>query len=283
MEQVASTVGARQARPFLKWVGGKARLWPTLAEHLPKDAAQLRHVEPFVGGGALFFHRQPQRALLADLNRHLIETYRALKTNLNGVIGGLEVLEDGGYELARYEEVRELYNHATLPLETRAAMLIYLNKTCFNGIYRVNKRGHFNVPPGVFKSEPNILDRPNLIAVHRALQGVELRVASFELTMGDCGAGDFIYLDPPYMPLTKTANFTSYTEDGFNDDMQYALAREFVKADKRGARIMLSMSDHERAHEIYKHYRIFSVRNSRSVSVDPANRGSVSELLIRNY
>jgi len=278
----AEAAQPRAARPFVKWAGGKARLVPVLLAHLPPHADELRHVEPFVGGGALFFARRPARALLADSNRRLMDAYQAIQQAVDGVIGGLEVLATG-HSVMRFEEVRELFNSAELPRETRAAMLIYLNKTCFNGIYRVNRKGAFNVPPGVFSKPPRVLDRENLLLVHEALRSAELRASDFTVTLERCGKGDFVYIDPPYIPTSKTSNFTSYTEDGFDDNVQYQLAREVVKADKRGAKILVSQSETELARRLYQHFHVHSVNNTRSLSSDTTTRGQVAELLISNY
>jgi DNA adenine methylase len=271
-----------KAGPFVKWVGGKGKLRHALEALMPPGVELMRHVEPFLGGGALFFARGPERALLCDVNRDLVRTYELVRDDLAGVIRGLEKLARGHGE-ERYYEVRERYNarREQSPAE-RAAMFIYLNKTCFNGLYRVNRRGEFNVPMGRY-TNPTILDREALGAASRALASAELRNAPFETLLESARPGDFVYMDPPYEPVSRTANFTAYAQDGFSQDDQRRLRDVYRELDRRGAKLMLSNSDVPFIRELYRGYRIDIVKAPRAVSCDPSTRGPVNEVVVRNY
>lgn len=272
------------ARPFLKWAGGKGRLLPALLDRLPPDVDQLRHVEPFVGGGALFFARQPHSALLADANPQLIDTFAAVRDELPAVLRELEPLTlDHGPE--QFHRVRSIYNEhmrAILPRATRAAMFIYLNKTCFNGLYRVNKHGGFNVPFGAYDN-PRIRDVDGLERASRALQSVTLLMSDFGPVLEQCGEGDFVYVDPPYMPTSKTSSFTSYTEGGFNEPEQRRLAAACLTAIERGAKLLISQSDTILTRELYHDFRVRIVKNNRALSSKAETRGNVRELLMTSY
>jgi DNA adenine methylase len=280
--KLSPVISAAKASPFVKWVGGKGKLRHALEALMPPGVELMRHVEPFMGGGALFFARGPERALLCDVNRDLVRTYEMVRDELNGVIRHLEKLSRGhGQE--RYYEVRERYNARSeqSPAE-RAAMFIYLNKTCFNGLYRVNRSGSFNVPMGRY-TNPTILDRATLTAASQALRNAELRNVPFEALLSDARPGDFIYMDPPYEPVSRTANFTSYAMDGFSQDDQRRLRDVYRELDRRGAKLMLSNSDVPFIRELYRGFRIDTVQAPRAVSCDPSTRGPVSEVVVRNY
>ncbi len=220
-----------QPRPFLKWACGKTALLEVLLSAAPREF----HVyyEPFLGGGALFFalYRQGRirQAVLGDINRELIDAYRALQTDVEAVI---RVLDQYPYSEAFYYTLREV-DPWSLPLAERVARMIYLNKTCYNGLYRVNRAGKFNVPFGRYKN-PNYKDFANLRAVARALQHARLVCASFEEVVADAQAGDFVYFDPPYHPLSRTARFTEYARGGFGREDQEKLAEVFRELASRG-------------------------------------------------
>jgi DNA adenine methylase len=270
------------AHPFVKWVGGKGRILAQLAPLLPPAVERMRHVEPFVGGGALFFARRPGRALLSDVNHELVATYTAVRDDVEGVIAVLGELADA-HGPDRYYEVRSLYNEERDgdPI-LRAARFIYLNKTCFNGLHRVNRRGEFNVPAGRYVN-PRIVDPDGLRAASAALGPADLRCAGFEALLSWARPGDFIYFDPPYEPVSRTASFTAYAQDGFGRDDQRRLRDVFRALDKRGAKLMLSNSDVPLIRELYDGWDITTVAAPRAVSCDGEGRGKVTELVIRNY
>jgi DNA adenine methylase len=280
--KLSPVIPAAKTSPFVKWVGGKGKLRHALEALMPPGVELMRHVEPFMGGAALFFARGPERALLCDVNRDLVRTYELVRDELSSVVRHLEKLSRGHGE-ERYYAVRERYNaRAEQSPAERAAMFIYLNKTCFNGLYRVNRRGEFNVPMGRY-ANPTILDRATLTAASHALQNAELRHAPFEALLSDARPGDFIYLDPPYEPVSRTANFTSYAMDGFSQDDQRRLRDVYRELDRRGAKLMLSNSDVPFIRELYRGFRIDTVQAPRAVSCDPTKRGPVSEVVVRNY
>lgn len=272
-----------QSGPFLKWVGGKGKLLGQLVPLLPAGVKERRHVEPFVGGGAFFFHQAPGRALLSDVNPALVTTYLAIRDDVEGVIRELASLASAHSKVAYYG-VRQRYNErpkARTPAE-HAAMFIYLNKTCFNGLHRVNRRGDFNVPAGEYKN-PRILDASGLRAASRALAGAEIKCQGFEALVRDAKPGDFVYFDPPYVPVSETASFTSYAKDGFDDEDQVRLRDVFRELDRRGAKLMLSNSDVPRLRELYAGYRVDLVAAPRAINCDASKRGAVTEVVIRNY
>ena len=270
------------ASPFLKWVGGKGKLRHALERLLPHGAELMRHVEPFVGGGALFFSRQPTRALLCDVNQDLIGAYEAVRSDVSGVIGHLET-HAREHGKAHYYAVRQRYNaRDTCDPARRAAMFIYLNKTCFNGLYRVNRKGEFNVPIGRY-TNPTIVNAEVLISASRALRAADLRCAPFEDMLRDAGQGDFVYLDPPYEPASRTSNFTGYAANGFAQHDQRTLRDVFQRLDRRGAKVMLSNSDVPFIRELYHGYALETVSVLRSINCNPNKRGPVQEVVVRNY
>ncbi|MGB5546947.1 MAG: DNA adenine methylase [Polyangiales bacterium] len=272
----------REAAPFVKWVGGKGRLLSQLRPLLPSGVERMRHVEPFVGGGAFFFSRRPRRALLTDINPNLVATYTAIRDDVEGVIGGLRRLA-GSHSKERYYQVRERYNQGRrVSGSKRAAMFIYLNKTCFNGLHRVNRKGEFNVPMGAYKN-PRILNEDGLHAASAALQGSDLRCASFDTLLENAKPGDFVYFDPPYEPVSETASFTSYARDGFSRDDQTRLRDVFKALDRRGCKLMLSNSDVPFIRGLYGDFNVETVAAPRAINCDATKRGKVSEVVVRNY
>lgn len=270
-------------KPFVKWVGGKGCLMGQLELLLPSNVYHMRHVEPFVGGGAMFFARQPERALLCDINTDLIHTYRSIRNDVGGVIRELDALARRGHSEEAYYGVRGRYNDGEGRGEPlRAAMFIYLNKTCFNGLHRVNRRGEFNVPCGRYKN-PTIIDAGGLIAASRALRVADIRKQSFESLLDAARHGDFVYLDPPYEPASRTANFTSYTEGGFSQEDQTRLRDVFRELDRRGAKLMLSNSDVPFIRELYADFEIHEVQARRAINCDASKRGPVGEIVVTNY
>ena len=242
----------------------------------------MRHVEPFVGGGALFFARRPERALLADVNPQLCATYEAVRDEVERVIAHLRTLS-AAHGPERYYHVRHRYNHGQrLSRAERAAMFVYLNKTCFNGLHRVNRRGEFNVPAGRYQN-PRILDEGLLRAASAELQRAELRCASFEGLLAWAKPGDFVYFDPPYEPVSQTANFTAYAQQGFGREDQTRLRDVYAELDRRRCKLMLSNSDVPFIRDLYRKFRIDLVAAPRAINCDATRRGLVSEVVVRNY
>jgi DNA adenine methylase len=265
----------RPATPFLKWAGGKTSLLPELLEHVP--ARVRRYHEPFVGGGALFFAMAPRRALLSDSNGELIHCWQQVRDDVYGV---LDALSEHVYERGHFERVRALDPMRLLPAE-RAARFIYLNKTCFNGLWRVNRSGHFNVPFGRYRN-PTFHDPALLLRASQALRGVEIHAAPFEIALQRTSPGDFVYLDPPYDPLSETASFTSYTPDAFGWEDQKRLAEACAALDRRGVRFLLSNSATPRIRDLYRRFEQRLVRAPRHISCKGEGRGRVEELLVSN-
>ncbi|MBP6786492.1 MAG: DNA adenine methylase [Candidatus Promineofilum sp.] len=270
---------ARAARPVLKWAGGKGRLLPELLARLPHDF-QTYH-EPFIGGGALFFALAGAgrlgRACLSDANPSLIDVYVALRDRVDEVIAALQ---GHVHDREHYYRVRAL-RPAELSLPERAARVIYLNKTCYNGLYRENRRGEFNVPFGRYKN-PTICDEPNLRAAARVLRGAELAQRHFSTVLDQARPGDFVYFDPPYHPLSPTANFTAYDRAGFGPDDQRQLRDVFAALGERGVAALLSNSDTPFVRELYDGFRIERVLAARAVNSKANGRGKVAEVLVSN-
>ncbi|QQR91999.1 MAG: DNA adenine methylase [Myxococcales bacterium] len=268
--------------PILKWVGGKGRLLNQLNSRLPKGVERMRHVEPFVGGGALFFNRTPERALLCDLNPALITTYTAVRDNVESVIRHLR-RHAKRHSQEHYYRIRERYNHAiNINDDERAAMFIYLNRTCFNGLHRVNRKGQFNVPMGRY-ANPNIANEEKLWAASTRLANATIVQSDFRALIETANPGDFIYFDPPYEPVSKTANFTGYAEEGFAQQDQKALREVFEVLDYRGCKLMLSNSDVPFIRKLYQGYRIEKIFAPRAVNSKASARGPVAEVVVRNY
>jgi DNA adenine methylase len=272
----------------VKWAGGKTQLLDQLDSLYPPAPSVNRYIEPFVGSGAVFFHvrelLQPGEAILADGNEELINAYSAIRDDVEKVIRHL-VLHRKAHSKAHYYDVRGA-SRARLSEAGRAARLIYLNKTCFNGLYRVNSRGEFNVPMGRY-DDPPILDAANLRAVSAALRRVNLKVAHFRETLGYARKGDFIYLDPPYHPLSATSSFTSYSVNGgrssFEASDQEELAGVFAALARRGCRVMLSNSDCPLIRRLYRGYDIRTVLARRSINSKAERRGRIHEVVVLDY
>jgi len=269
--------GAEQvpATPFLKWAGGKTSLLPELVKHVP--GLPRRYHEPFLGGGALFFAVAPRRAVLSDANGELIHCWRQVRDDVHAV---LDALAAHVYDRTRFEAVRAL-NPSRLPPADRAARFIYLNKTCFNGLWRVNRAGRFNVPFGRYKN-PTFHDPGLLLRASRALRGVQIHRAPFEIALQRAAPGDFVYLDPPYDPVSQTASFTTYTRNAFGWEDQERLAAECASLDERGVRFLLSNSATPRIRALYKRFEQRLVSAPRHISCKGAGRGRVDELLVFN-
>ncbi|MEM1414622.1 MAG: DNA adenine methylase [Myxococcota bacterium] len=276
-------------RPFVKWAGGKGRLLPQLVPLLPPGVHLMRHVEPFVGGGAFFFAQKPERALLADVNPALIRTYAAIRDEVEAVVAALDVLAtehragDTEHAKACFYRNRERYNApASRSDAEHAALFVYLNKTCFNGLHRVNRRGAFNVPFGRY-ANPKIVNPDALRAASVALARAELSTQPFEALVATARPGDFVYFDPPYEPVSETARFTAYARNGFDRDDQTRLRDVFAELDRRGCKLMLSNSDVPFVRDLYERWRIDTVAAARAINCDARGRGKVREVVVRNY
>ncbi|MHB8576672.1 MAG: DNA adenine methylase [Dehalococcoidia bacterium] len=278
--QQARDEAARPAWPVVKWVGGKRMLWGQLLRLVPREFGT--YFEPFLGGGAVFLALAPGCAVLSDANRDLIDLYHALRDDTADVMAELDQLQPYVLDAERYYAVRS-FNPTELPPAVRAARFIYLNKTCYNGLYRVNRKGQFNVPFGRYHGPPQLYDRANLERVAKLLRAADLRCEDFEDTLASAGRGDFAYLDPPYVPLTATANFTRYTKGDFGVADQRRLAEVIHDLDRRGCKVLLSNSNAPLVRELYGRYQIDVVQASRNVNSDSAGRGKIAELTIRNY
>ncbi|MCY4392548.1 MAG: DNA adenine methylase [Chloroflexi bacterium] len=275
------------AKPFLKWAGGKGKLAPLIIERAPKRIA--RYHEPFLGGGAVFFSLQEAglvgEASLADSNADLMATYTAVRDDVGGVIAALGELSEE--YLSRESSQRGLYyyevrNQRRLRRPDRkAARLLFLNKTCYNGLYRVNSKGHFNVPHGRYV-RPTILDSERLREASASLAGAELRAEDFATACARAQPGDFVYLDPPYQPLSATSAFTKYTGADFGFADQQRLRDAFDDLTARGVPALLSNSSHPDIEELYREYEIDRVPMGRAINSNGRGRAPIDELLVSN-
>lgn len=268
--------------PFLKWAGGKKRLISQFEPFFPESFDT--YIEPFLGGGAIFFHVyerfRPQRIVLSDFNRDLITCYQVVRDAVEPLIERLQAhkerLSKEYYYVVRSQDAEEL-----TPLE-QTARLILLNKTCFNGLYRVNRKGRFNVPFGRYKN-PRIYDPENLRLVSQILQNVILHSRDFASCIEYVNGKTFVYMDPPYYPLSATANFTSYTQGAFSAEDQQRLAKIYQELKVRGAQVMESNSDCEAVRDLYGCHRLETVYANRAINSRADRRGRISELLILSY
>lgn len=268
-------------RPFLKWVGGKGQLVSQLIERAPAQFSTYH--EPFMGGGAFFFAlyraQRIEKAYLSDLNTELVDAYTAVRDQTDAVLA----------RLASFRHTEKFFyalrkrNPQRMILVNRAARMIFLNKTCYNGLYRVNSKGRFNAPFGRY-NKPKFRDPKNLYAVAEALADVSLQNQSFDTILENAQQGDFVYFDPPYVPLTTTANFTSYQRNGFGYDDQVRLRDVACELGQRGVKVMLSNSATDIVRDLYaSHFQINEVLARRAINSDPNKRGKLREFIITNY
>ncbi len=300
------------AKPFLKWAGGKNQLIPILKESLPIEFSQKKikkYIEPFIGGGAFFFfiaqnYPEIESFFISDINQELILTYQTIKLSVESLIATLDTLEKKHHTLNKEEQKEHFYeirsdfnkklnfiNFHTFESSwiERASQIIFLNKTCFNGLFRVNSKGEFNVPFGDYKN-PKICDRENLLAVHKVLQKTEISFGDFTMHSKFIDKKTFIYFDPPYRPISDSAHFTSYSKFEFGDKDQEKLAEYFCAMSLKEAKLMLSNSDPKNKNqtdnffdELYKDFSIQRVEASRMINSNGAKRGKIKELIITNY
>lgn len=300
-----------RAKPFLKWAGGKTQLLHEIQKRLPLELENgkiKRYIEPFIGGGAVFFSLSQffrlDEIIISDINIELLIVYKTVKADVEGLIEQLNRLKKSFLSLSEeerdkfYYEQRHLFNqnveevkfaHYRSSWIRRTAQFIFLNHTCFNGLYRTNSKLQFNVPFGKY-AQPGIFDEHNLRAAADLLQKVEILQGDFEICEDLANEQTFIYFDPPYRPISKTSNFSTYHKAEFTDDEQKRLAQLYRRLDRKGAKLMLSNSDPKNENpndeffdELYKDFRIERVKASRAINSNGAKRGQISELIITNY
>lgn len=293
-----------KAKPFLKWAGGKTQLIQKIQSSLPIQikSDKFTYIEPFVGSGAILFwmiNEFPnlEKAVINDVNTDLINTYRTISSKPYELISILETLQNEYHSLVDdqnkkkeyYYDKRQLFNNRELEQSGQAALFIFLNRTCFNGLYRVNRKNEFNVPMGSYK-QPTICNAENLLAVHNALQKVEILCGDFEETFNYTSDNSFFYFDPPYKPLSETSSFNSYAKDEFNDLEQIRLRDFCQKLEGLDHNWMLSNSDVKGKNpddnffdDLYANFFIERVEAKRSINANPSKRGKLNELLITNY
>ena len=300
-----------KVKPFLKWAGGKAQLIEQIVNYLPDELKHnkiRRYVEPFIGGGALFFHiaqsYEVEEFFISDVNEELILAYMSIQKNVDALIDLLRGMEQKYHRLTPNRQKEYFYttrfqlNENRLSIDftsykdnwiERTAQIIFLNRTCFNGLFRVNSKGEFNVPFGRYNN-PSICHEENLRAVSELFQRTEIRLGDFTECEPFVKSNSFVYFDPPYRPISKTASFTSYSKYDFNDVAQLRLASFYRLLDRKGALLILSNSDPKNENpkdqffeDAYKEFRIKRVKANRMINCNAEKRGAINELLIMNY
>jgi len=270
--------------PFVKWVGGKRQIMNSIMQFTPRNIRNYTYVEPFVGGGAVLFHLQPKNSIINDYNSELINVYSVIKENLSELITDLKKHKnepDYFYDIRKLDREKDFHQ---LDNVQRASRLIYLNKTCYNGLYRVNNAGEFNSPFGRYKN-PNIVNEPVLKAVSAYLNAnnVQLFNKDYEEILNGLDENSFVYLDPPYHPISESSSFTGYIQGGWNMFDQLRLREACDTLTERGIRFLLSNSASGFIKEQYQNYNISLVKATRTINANAEKRGEVNEVLIRNY
>lgn len=311
LSKIENQYSKRNVKPFLKWAGGKGQLLEQMSRYFPEQfgiSNIKRYVEPFIGGGAIFFYIAQvsyiQEFFISDVNEELILVYQTIQRDVEGLIDHLTKFQQQYFQLD-VEQQKELFYRVRSEFNVsrstinffkyhpewtlRAAQLIFLNRTCYNGLFRVNSKSEFNVPFGRYKN-PRICDKENLRATSQVLQGVEIYSGDFFECQSFVDADTFVYFDPPYRPISKTASFTSYSSYDFDDEAQKRLAQLFRELDKKGAKLMLSNSDPKNENlnddffdKLYEGFRINRVMAARMINCDATKRGPINELVITNY
>jgi DNA adenine methylase len=293
----------KHAKPFLKWAGGKTQLIPAIKSTIPNELHNIpfTYVEPFIGSGAVFFwflrhFPNIQKAVINDVNKDLIDTYLTIKLYPNDLVKELKELEKEYQSLDSQEKQKELFlnkralfNSRKNSIVIQSSLMIFLNRTCFNGLYRVNSKNQFNVPFGRY-TNPTICDTENIYNVSVALENVTILNQDYSSTLPEIEGDTFFYFDPPYKPLSQTASFNSYAKDIFGDSEQQRLKVFCDELDRRGINWLLSNSDPKNTDpsnhffdDLYNHYYINRVRAKRTINSDASKRGDIFELLIHNY
>lgn len=295
----------KAVKPFLKWAGGKSQLLKEIEQYYPFDNTKItKYAEPFVGGGAVLFDvlskYDLEEVYISDINKELINTYQNIRDDIDELVDSLSIMQnefiplDTDNRKKYYLTKRERFNFLkvngdeTINIE-KAALMIFLNKTCFNGLFRVNKKGFFNVPMGAYKN-PLICDEKNLRAISKKLQNVKIVCGDYRKSAEFIDRNTFVYFDPPYRPLTETASFTAYTENLFCDNEQIELAEFVDRMNQRGAKVVVSNSDPKNSNvdddffdNIYSMHKIKRVEATRMINCNSAARGKINELLISNF
>ncbi|WP_322744841.1 DNA adenine methylase [[Phormidium] sp. LEGE 05292] len=271
-------------RPFLKWAGGKRQLLPEIKKYLPKIRSNNVYYEPFLGAGALLFELQPTKAVINDSNTGLISCYTVIKDWVEELILDLKKHKNDPtyyYEIRDWDRSDDYQN---ISLVEKASRIIYLNKTCYNGLFRVNSQGQFNVPFGKYKN-PNILEDAVLRAVSNYLKNNDIKILNtdFQEAVKTAKKGDFVYFDPPYDPVSNTASFTGYDINGFDKNDQKRLKEVFIDLTERGCNVMLSNSLTPFTESLYREYSYIKVNATRNINSNALKRGRVEEILVLNY
>lgn len=287
MKQQYKQITSLVPKPFVKWAGGKRQLLPILSQYVPQNFDT--YFEPFLGGGAVLFHLISQKphleCFVSDLNSTLILSYVTIRDNVDELIITLEKHSENYFKNPEeyYYRIRECNPKNQIDKVSR---LIFLNKTCFNGLYRVNSKGKFNVPIGKYVN-PNIVNKENLLAVNHVLQSKEISIKceDFTTSLKRAQKDDFVYLDPPYQPVSSTANFTSYTNDSFSLKDQERLFAEFQKLDSKGCKVMLSNSKSEEVIDLFSEYsdNVIEINTNRFINSNSKKRTGHTEILVKNY
>lgn len=269
--------------PFVKWVGGKRQLLKEIDKHIPLSFSKF--YEPFVGGGAVLFHLQPKNAVINDSNEELVNLYRVIKQSNTELIEDLKKHrneEKYFYEIRAIDRDKNKFKKLTNI--QRASRIIYLNKTCYNGLYRVNRAGEFNTPFGRYKN-PNIVNEKIIKSVADYLQRYKVKILNtdFEKSLSSIHKGAFVYLDPPYLPVSSSSNFTGYTKEGFNQSEQERLKQLCDHLDEKGVQFLLSNSSTDIIRNLYKNYNICTVYAKRAINSKADQRGLIMEVLVKNY
>jgi len=270
--------------PFLKWVGGKRQIMSDIVRHLPANFSRLDLIEPFIGGGAVLFHLQPKNATINDYNSELMNVYDVIKTDIENLIVDLKKHKNDPTYFYEIRKIDRTDKFKTLSKVERASRIIYLNKTCFNGLYRVNNAGEFNAPFGYYKN-PNIVNEPTLKAVNKYLNSNAIQILSGDYTdvLKLAARSSFVYLDPPYYPISVNPNFTGYVQGGWDMYDQVRLKEACDELNTKGIKFLLSNSASPFIIDQYNVYNISTIKARRTINSDGANRGEVDEVLIRNY
>lgn len=269
--------------PVVKWVGGKRQLLSEITPLLPKRIST--YCEPFLGGGAVLFSLQPSKAIVNDVNTDLITVYEVIRDNIDELINSLKKHQNTSEYFYMIRDIdRDKEQYRNLSKIEKASRLLYLNKTCFNGLFRVNSSGEFNSPFGHYKN-PNIVNEPILRAVNRYFNSNSINFYSedFSVTLNRLKKGSFVYLDPPYDPISDTANFTGYNKGGFDKNEQIRLKQCCDDLNRRGIKFMLSNSATNFIKNLYQDYNISIVKAKRAINANGAKRGAIDEVLVRNY
>lgn len=284
MRRVRMTNKQLTLSPILKWVGGKRQLLDIIIPLVPNKFST--YVEPFVGGAAVLLELKPKKAIINDSNEELINVYNVVKNYPEELFEYLiehdsKNSEDYFYEVRAWDRDGDYDKLSSIK---KASRIIYLNKTCFNGLFRVNQAGQFNAPYGKYKN-PNIINKPAIMAMSYYFNNNNIKIINgdYKNALKGLRKGAFIYFDPPYMPISDSSSFTGYTESGFSLDDQVELRNKCIELDRRGVKFLLSNSDHPKIRELYKDFNIATVKARRSINSKGNKRGEINEVLVRNY